>query len=132
MITTFAGALEFGPLVRVNDAWCPNCGRARPEALAFPFTADPDVFRAFQPNCPICGAGLKVDVEPADDPLGQHMVIHTDDQGTRVAVDVKPDAAGTYQLGVTPGQPDRPSGAAPAVPGESFDRFVERIRAAGF
>lgn len=117
MKTTFIGVLEFGDVIRVDDAWCPNCGRVRPEGLRFPFTADADVFRAMQPDCPVCGARLELDAEGVDGKgvCDQHVVIHTDDRGSRIAVDVRP-INGSYYLGVTPATPDFPSGMAPGRP----------------
>lgn len=110
---SFAEAGELGDIIQVNDAWCPKCGRVRPEMLAFPFTADRDIFKAYQPNCPVCGAALRLDAETAEAALNQHMEIFTDELGSRPTIVVRPIKPGNWHAGITSQQPDRPSGAAP-------------------
>lgn len=112
---TFAEVLELGDIVVVRDAWCPEHGRSRPEALAFPFTADRAVFKATEPSCPICGEALRLDAETAEEPLAQHLETWSDELGDRISIRLRPLVPGSWHLGVTSLQPDRPSGLAPNV-----------------
>lgn len=138
---SFAEAIELAALggreryILVRDCWCPEHGRHRPEALAFPFTATPAALAFQHPSCaiPWCEADLVIDAVLTDETEVQHMaeVLRDGISQPRVVIELRPVEPGVWRHGsrVVAGEfvDDRPSGAAITPTLETLARTRERL-----
>ena len=107
-------AAALGEIIEIRDAWCVKHGRVRPEMFAFPFTVTDEYLRTFPPVCGArgCEESIQLDAAVTDQVHpSQHRIVSKIDGGESYLVHLR---AGNVSVGITPEQPDRPSGAADA------------------
>ena len=114
LVNDFETAQALGPIIKIRDAWCPTHGRVRPEMIAYPFTITRECLAFYRPYCPMrgCEYDIVLDAEPTQVTSTQHLELWTDELGTRPTIVIRPIRPGEWLVGVTPHQPDRPSGLA--------------------
>lgn len=114
-------AIALGRIIEVQDAWCPEHGRSRPEMVRFPFTITDAALAWMSYSCPGsgCEAGVLLVAQAVEAASSEHLELYRNDETRELylvhnalPVARSEDGRPTYAMGVTPLTPDRPLGGS--------------------